>query len=88
LPVGEIKIDKSFVSNMLRDDSDRAIVRSTIELAHNLGLEVTGEGVESEELWAALRALDCDIAQGFYVSRPVPASVLTEWLLQRSRLRV
>jgi diguanylate cyclase (GGDEF)-like protein len=88
LPVAEIKIDKSFVSNMLRDDSDRAIVRSTIELAHNLGLEVTGEGVESEELWAALRALDCDIAQGYYVSRPVPASVLTEWLQQRSRLRV
>jgi diguanylate cyclase (GGDEF)-like protein len=80
LPVGEIKIDKSFVVNMLRDRSDRAIVRSTIELAHNLGLEVTGEGVESSELWAELDALNCDVAQGFYLSRPLAALELTKWL--------
>ena len=67
-----IKIDKSFVIDMPHDPSDAAIVRSTIDLAHNLGLQVVAEGVESHEAWRRLEELGCDLAQGFYVSRPLP----------------
>jgi diguanylate cyclase (GGDEF)-like protein len=76
LPVDEIKIDKSFVGGMLTDDNDAVIVRSTIDLAHNLGLRVVAEGVEDYETWMQLAELGCDLAQGFYVSRPVPAGQL------------
>ena len=68
-----IKIDKSFVMEMAVDASDAAIVRSTIDLAHNLGLRVVAEGVESEDAWRHLEALGCDYAQGYYLSRPLPA---------------
>lgn len=64
LPVDVIKIDKSFVMNMIQDESDAMIVRSTIDLAHNLGLHVIAEGVESEEILTALKWLGCDGAQG------------------------
>ena len=67
-----IKIDKSFVMEMAVDASDAAIVRSTIDLAHNLGLKVVAEGVESEDAWRHLEALGCDFAQGYYLSRPLP----------------
>ena len=73
LPVDTIKIDKSFVLDMADDEADEAIVRSTIELAHNLGLRVVAEGVESAEAWMRLAALGCDLAQGFHLSRPLPA---------------
>ena len=73
LPVDVIKIDKSFVMEMAVDASDAAIVRSTIDLAHNLGLRVVAEGVESEDAWRHLEALGCDFAQGYYLSRPLPA---------------
>ena len=73
LPVDVIKIDKSFVMDMAIDASDAAIVRSTIDLAHNLGLRVVAEGVESHQAWTRLNELGCDLAQGFYVSRPLPA---------------
>jgi diguanylate cyclase (GGDEF)-like protein len=72
LPVNGIKIDKSFVMDMAHDPSDAAIVRSTIELAHNLGLRVVAEGVENRESWRRLREQGCDLAQGFHVSRPLP----------------
>ena len=65
-----IKIDKSFVMEMAVDASDAAIVRSTIDLAHNLGLRVVAEGVESEDAWRHLEALGCDFAQGYYLSPP------------------
>jgi EAL domain-containing protein (putative c-di-GMP-specific phosphodiesterase class I) len=84
LPVDVLKIDKSFVLNMARDENDAVIVRSTIELGHNLGLKVVAEGVESREIWNRLAELGCDTAQGFYLSRPIPAPALREWL--RSRL--
>jgi EAL domain-containing protein (putative c-di-GMP-specific phosphodiesterase class I) len=61
------------------------IVRSTIDLGRNLGLEVVAEGVESQEAWAALEELGCDLAQGFYLSRPVPAEALTSWLRERRK---
>jgi diguanylate cyclase len=76
LPVDELKIDKSFVLEMTTDESDALIVRSTIDLAHNLGLRVVAEGVESAEAWMRLAALGCDLAQGFHLSRPLPASGL------------
>jgi diguanylate cyclase (GGDEF)-like protein len=72
LPVDEIKIDKSFVMNMAHDDADRVIVRSTIDLAHNLGLSVVAEGVEDESTWNDLLKFGCDVAQGFYIGRPGP----------------
>jgi diguanylate cyclase (GGDEF)-like protein len=86
LPVSELKIDKSFVISMTTDESDAVIVRSTIELARNLGLRVVAEGVETAEAWNQLNALRCDVAQGFYLSPAVPAQALTDWL-QRQRRR-
>jgi diguanylate cyclase (GGDEF)-like protein len=83
LPVDVIKIDKSFVIDMPHDASDAAIVRSTIDLAHNLGLKVVAEGVESHEAWRRLQDLGCDLAQGFHVSRPLPADAMTRLLAER-----
>ena len=83
LPVDGIKIDKSFVIDMPHDQSDAAIVRSTIDLAHNLGLKVVAEGVESHEAWRRLEELGCDLAQGFHVSRPLPADAMTRLLAER-----
>jgi diguanylate cyclase (GGDEF)-like protein len=80
LPVNELKIDRSFVTNMVNDDNDAIIVRSTIDLGRNLGLQVVAEGVETEEVWESLHGLGCDVAQGYYLSRPVPAEELTPWL--------
>jgi diguanylate cyclase (GGDEF)-like protein len=85
LPVDGIKIDKSFVIDMPHDPSDAAIVRSTIDLAHNLGLKVVAEGVESHEAWQRLAALGCDLAQGFHISRPLPAGALTRLLAERRK---
>ncbi len=83
LPVSEIKIDRSFVMNMAESSGDAVIVRSTIDLGRNLGLQVVAEGVETEQAWDELNALGCTLAQGYYLSRPVPAAELTEWLLSR-----
>ena len=79
LPVDELKIDKSFVMNMEKDDDDAKIVRSTIDLAHNLGLTVVAEGVENQLIWNKLRELACDEAQGYFMSKPVPASEFMGW---------
>ena len=84
LPVDEIKIDRSFVRSMTRDDSDEAIVRSTIELARSLGLAVVAEGVEDEETWRLLRRLGCDRAQGYFLGRPMTASRFVAWLDERA----
>jgi diguanylate cyclase len=62
------------------DENDATIVRSTIELARNLGLDIVAEGVESERIWQQLEALECTIAQGYYLTRPVPAPAFREWL--------
>ena len=80
LPVSEIKIDKSFILNMNEDRNDAVIVRSTIDLARSLGLGVVAEGVESESVLDELTRLGCDLAQGYYLSRPVPGVQLTRWL--------
>jgi diguanylate cyclase (GGDEF)-like protein len=79
LPVHELKIDRSFVMNMDQDVHDAKIVRSTIDLAHNLGLKVVAEGLESERHWKLLGALNCDEAQGYFVSRPVAEDDFVAW---------
>lgn len=79
IPVDELKIDKSFVMDMEENDNDAVIVRSTIDLSHNLGLKVTAEGVETEESLKLLHILDCDYAQGFHICRPIPAEEIMQW---------
>jgi len=76
LPVDYIKIDRSFVMNMDDNDDDAAIVRSTIDLAHNLGLQVVAEGVETEAHWTQLKQLGCEYGQGYFISRPTPPEAL------------
>ena len=83
LPVDEIKIDRSFVMNMSEQADDAVIVRSTVDLGRNLGLDVVAEGVESLELWNRLRDLGCKIAQGYYLSRPLPSDQLLAWIQSR-----
>jgi EAL domain-containing protein (putative c-di-GMP-specific phosphodiesterase class I) len=83
LPATEIKIDRSFVMQMDVDEEDEAIVRSTIDLAKNLGLDVVAEGVESKAIWDRLQKLGCTIAQGYYLSPPVPADDVRTWLCER-----
>jgi EAL domain-containing protein (putative c-di-GMP-specific phosphodiesterase class I) len=83
LPVHEVKIDKTFIMNMVDDADDAAIVRSTIDLARNLGLEVVAEGVETEEVRRQLIALGCDVMQGYHLSRPLPPDEIARWLEQQ-----
>jgi diguanylate cyclase (GGDEF)-like protein len=80
LPVQELKIDRSFISRMASDEEISTIVRSTIELGHNLGLKVVAEGVEDLSVWNMLRALGCDDAQGFFMSKPLPSEALARWM--------
>jgi diguanylate cyclase (GGDEF)-like protein len=82
LPVHELKIDKSFVMDMIVDENDAVIVRSTIDLGHNLGLQVIAEGVESQEIYDVLQILGCDEAQGFHMAYPMNAEALEGWLTQ------
>jgi diguanylate cyclase (GGDEF)-like protein len=84
LPVHEIKVDKSFVLGMTADDANTKIVRSIVDLGHNLGLRVVAEGVEDRLTWNALAAMKCDIAQGYYLSRPLPGPQLTAYLQTQS----
>jgi diguanylate cyclase (GGDEF)-like protein len=84
LPVDELKIDKSFIVNLLHSERDEAIVRSTIELAHNLGMSVIAEGIEEEAVAERLRALGCDNAQGYHYSRPLPLDGFRLWLQQHA----
>ena len=80
LPVNTIKIDKSFVMAMNKDNSDAAIVKSTIQLGRNLGLEVVAEGVETPNAWARLAEMGCDLAQGYYLSRALDGARFMSWL--------
>ncbi len=80
LPIDGLKIDRSFVSPMLRDESDLIIVRSTINLGHDLGLRIVAEGVEDGATLDRLALLGCDLAQGFHLSRPMPAEAFSVWL--------
>jgi diguanylate cyclase len=86
LPVNTIKIDRSFVMNMEQDSNDAVIVRSTIDLGRNLGLRVVAEGVETRTEWTQLAALNCDYAQGYFLSRPLPPDQ-AEALIQAHNLQ-
>ncbi|MBX9794154.1 MAG: EAL domain-containing protein [Burkholderiaceae bacterium] len=80
LPVGELKIDQSFVRTMSTDSDDAMIVKSTIELGHNMGMQVVAEGVEDLAILALLKQMGCDCAQGYCVSKPLPAGPFALWL--------
>jgi EAL domain-containing protein (putative c-di-GMP-specific phosphodiesterase class I) len=85
LPVNVIKVDHGFTMRMLEDTRAAAIVKSTIELAHNLGMTVVAEGTSSKEIWDALAGYGCDEAQGFYVAEPFPAADMGAWLKATGR---
>jgi predicted signal transduction protein with EAL and GGDEF domain len=81
LPVGEVKIDRSFISGMCDDATDEAIVQGTIQLAHTLGIRVVAEGLEDGEAWKTLIGMDCDLIQGYVLSRPLPGPELEPLLV-------
>jgi EAL domain-containing protein (putative c-di-GMP-specific phosphodiesterase class I) len=85
LPLDELKIDRSFVVDVPLDDADMAIVRSTIDLAHNLSLRTVAEGVETAEAMAWLSERGCDVAQGYYISRPLPEDQFIGWVREKMR---
>ena len=80
LPVDEMKIDRSFVTDMLVDADDRIIVQSIVDLAGNLSLSVVAEGVEDDETWQALAEMGCAQAQGYHLSRPLTVAAFQQWL--------
>lgn len=80
LPIAKIKVDKSFVRDMIDNNNDAVIVRSIISLGHNLGLNVVAEGAENSATWDQLKLRGCDSAQGYCMSRPIPADQIPEWV--------
>ena len=80
LPVNELKIDRTFVKDMVHDEDDQVIVRTTVDLSHNLGLSVVAEGAEDQETVDALYKLGCDEVQGYFFARPMPIDELKNWL--------
>ena len=80
LPLSKLKIDKSFIMDMIDDDNDAMIVRSTIDLAHNLGMEVIAEGIEEKEILELLEVLGCGLGQGYYISRPISGDDFKKWI--------
>jgi diguanylate cyclase (GGDEF)-like protein len=87
-PIDELKLDRSIVRPMVSSATFRTIVKTSIELAHQLGVRVVGEGIESEAISSELRALGCDIGQGYFLGRPMPAATFTEWMSAPARLAV
>lgn len=84
LPANELKIDRSFVRDMVENHSHYRIVRGTIDIGHDLGLTTVAEGIEDRETLEALSGLGCDLGQGFYVSRPLPGAELAGWMQARA----
>ena len=80
LPVNELKIDRSFVMNMVADDGDAKIVKSVVDLAHNFDLTVVAEGIENQEALDQLASMTCEYAQGFYMGHPMPFDELLSWM--------
>ena len=87
MPVNEIKIDKAFVLELATNEEDQVMVKTLIALAKNLGLSTVAEGVENEESVILLRNMGCSTAQGFHLSRPLPAKDITPWLEAHSDIR-
>jgi EAL domain-containing protein (putative c-di-GMP-specific phosphodiesterase class I) len=88
LPVHELKIDQTFVAGMLTDPQDEVIVRSTIDLGHNLGLQVVAEGVESLPVLDRLAVVGCDVAQGYGIASPMPVEQLVDWVHRADAARL
>ncbi len=88
IPATELKIDKSFVQDMQVNDRDRIMVEKTIEMGHELGMQVVAEGVETSEQLAFLRLKGCDVAQGYFFSRPIPPAEMVKWLQNYRSLHV
>lgn len=88
LPLSKLKIDKSFIMDMLEDDNDAMIVRSTIDLAHNLGMKVVAEGIEDIEMLRLLSILGCESGQGYYISRPKSEDDLQTWILETDMVQL
>lgn len=86
MPLKELKIDRSFVEDILTDESDAVIVNATINLAHNLGLQVTAEGVSDIEVLKQLKREGCDVVQGYLIGKPMPAEQFCEWLKSKTRV--
>jgi diguanylate cyclase (GGDEF)-like protein len=82
LPVQELKIDRSFVQHLMDSDDDKIIVRSTIELAHNMDLSVVAEGIEDEATLLWLKEQKCELAQGYFISRPIPEAAFNSWVIE------
>jgi EAL domain-containing protein (putative c-di-GMP-specific phosphodiesterase class I) len=87
LPVDAIKIDQSFIMALMRSRDSALIVRSTIELGHNLGLKVVAEGVDTQATWDRLVAFGCDVAQGYLINMPMPAAEFQEWQVKWCQAR-
>ena len=85
LPISKLKIDKSFIIDMLKDDSDAMIVRSTIDLAHNLGMQVIAEGIEEKEILELLSILGCNLGQGYFISKPISKDDFKQWIIQQNK---
>lgn len=83
LPISKLKIDKSFIIDMIKDDNDAIIVRSTIELAHNLGMQVIAEGIENKDVLELLAILGCDLGQGYFISRPISNNDFKDWIIHQ-----
>ena len=83
MPISELKIDRSFVATMTEDPSNALIVRSVIDIGHNLGFTIVAEGVETEQIRTALGGLGCDVAQGYHLSRPITAAAFDTWCAGR-----
>ncbi|MDT7571629.1 MAG: hypothetical protein QOE05_1803, partial [Actinomycetota bacterium] len=84
LPVSELKVDRSFVMGMLSNLDDGILVRSVVDLGHNLGLIVVAEGVEDQETLEALAAVGCDVAQGYHLARPMGVEAFENWRAERT----
>jgi EAL domain-containing protein (putative c-di-GMP-specific phosphodiesterase class I) len=82
LPVHEVKIDRAFVRDLATNPDDLAVARAVIHLGHDLGLRVVAEGVEDAKSWAVLVELECDLLQGYFLAKPMPANDLTPWLAE------
>ena len=80
IPLHELKVDKSFVMSMVDDQQNEAIVRATVELAHSMNLAVVAEGVEDEHALRRISEIGCEQAQGYFLSKPLPAAELLEWV--------
>ncbi|MGZ8135843.1 MAG: putative bifunctional diguanylate cyclase/phosphodiesterase [Methylococcaceae bacterium] len=83
MPLSEIKIDRSFVMDITKSENDSVIVNATINLAHNLGLQVTAEGVESQEVMTKLKDYGCDVAQGYFLNKPLSVKDFSQWMNNR-----